>query len=586
MSKVTVFTIILMLLTVSSYGLYFMRNSPSNASEDIESFFDENDDTEAKNNTETDDEEFESIIKIGFINPITGPIAQESAGFTFGAEVAIDDLNEAYAESGLNLLFELVEVDSGCDGEAATEAAQTLADLRVIAVGGAACSGASMAANAVLSAAGIPMISYASTNHGLSDASEYPDFFRIVPSNAVGGQAAAELMDGKGVTNPAILQMFDDYDGVVLADSFEEEWGADNICQKIINAIDISAEVTKIADAGCDAIFIVSNEAGSAEILNEVAVQELDVMLVAIDDYSGIEELLGEFKDNIDADELYFLKPHTSSSYGDFEEYYNDSGVESIRQLVLTSYDVIKIIGHAAFKLYNDECLSITDCIFAVGNNYEGASGLHTFLENGDVAGPGYEICYFTGDLIDASYGCYQYWTLEDGIHSLNYHDECNTSATFNSSITEQNMSLRDDLLDLGINSSIIPTMTDGDYLYILYLNGGGGDSSKSELRLCFTHTPFQSIVSGSSDSEEIWRTKIGIDELSMFEFNDVGWVEESQSKAATSVYVTLDSKWGTNKDTSIHWLMFFDRPIEFSYYHPGTDNFGEFRVEEYVVSD
>ena len=81
--------------------------------------------------------------------------------------------------------YQLVEVDSGCDGTAAAAAAQTLVDSGVIAVGGAACSGATMAANAVLSAAGIPMISYASTNPSLSNASAYPDFFRIVPSDAI-----------------------------------------------------------------------------------------------------------------------------------------------------------------------------------------------------------------------------------------------------------------------------------------------------------------------------------------------------------------------------------------------------------------
>ncbi len=103
---------------------------------------------------------------------------------------------------------------------------------------------------------------------------------------------------------------------------------------------------------------------------------------------------------------------------------------------------------------------------------------------------------------------------------------------------------------------------------------------------MCYNHTPFQSIIKGVSDSEEIWRTKIGRDPLSMFEFNELGWVEESQAKTTSSVYVTLDSKWGTDKDTYLHWMFFSDRPIEFSFDHPGTDNFGEFRVDEYIVSN
>ncbi|HJM23991.1 MAG TPA: ABC transporter substrate-binding protein, partial [Candidatus Thalassarchaeum sp.] len=84
---------------------------------------------------------------------------------------------------------ELVEADSGCDGTVAATAAQTLVDAGVVGVAGAACSGASMAANAVLSAAGVVQVSYASTNPGLSDAAAYPHFYRVVPSDAIQGPA-------------------------------------------------------------------------------------------------------------------------------------------------------------------------------------------------------------------------------------------------------------------------------------------------------------------------------------------------------------------------------------------------------------
>ena len=46
-------------------------------------------------------------VKIGLLNPMTGPIAVYSPPFTIAAQMAIDDLNAA----GGN--FELVEADSG-----------------------------------------------------------------------------------------------------------------------------------------------------------------------------------------------------------------------------------------------------------------------------------------------------------------------------------------------------------------------------------------------------------------------------------------------------------------------------------------
>ena len=92
-----------------------------------------------------DDETTKTTVKIGFLNPLTGPLEPDAAGFSWGASEAIKDLNAANADYN----FELVEVDSGCDGAVAGPAAQTLVDSGVVAVTGAACSGASMGANAI-----------------------------------------------------------------------------------------------------------------------------------------------------------------------------------------------------------------------------------------------------------------------------------------------------------------------------------------------------------------------------------------------------------------------------------------------------
>ncbi|MDG1552945.1 MAG: ABC transporter substrate-binding protein, partial [Candidatus Poseidonia sp.] len=118
-----------------------------------------NDEDESEDDSTEETDVVTDVVKIGFLNPATGPLAQDAAGFEYGALQAAIDLNAAQNTT----TFEVVVADSGCDGTTGAAAAQTLADAGVVAVAGAACSGASMAANAVLSAAGIPMISYAST---------------------------------------------------------------------------------------------------------------------------------------------------------------------------------------------------------------------------------------------------------------------------------------------------------------------------------------------------------------------------------------------------------------------------------------
>ena len=120
--------------------------------------------------------------------------------------------------------FEIVYADSGCDGTTAATAAQTLVDAGVVGVVGAACSGASMGANAVLSAAGVPQISYASTSPALSDATAYPDFFRVVPSDALQGQALSAVVkvDMPADGTVGLVHMTNDY-GAGLADSFADD---------------------------------------------------------------------------------------------------------------------------------------------------------------------------------------------------------------------------------------------------------------------------------------------------------------------------------------------------------------------------
>jgi branched-chain amino acid transport system substrate-binding protein len=358
-------------------------------------------------------------VKLGFMNPLTGPLAQDAAGFTYGAEQGIADLNAMGGFWGYS--FELVEVDSGCDGTVASSAAQTLVDSGVWASGGAACSGASMAANAVLSAAGVPMISYASTNPGLSDAEAYPDFFRIVPSDAIQGPAAADMMAAMGVTNPAILHMTNDY-GSGLANATADAWNGD-VCMTLgysETQSSFQSEVTAIANEGCDAVFIVSYVTDGAAILNEISAQGLNIMLFSGDGPAGVG-LLEELSDDMAADGLYVTSPRAGTSYGDFEARYDASGIGSIKAYVLTSYDSIMMLGEAAAicTMMADEGMDLTpsDCIGFVGDEYEGASGLHTFLENGDVGGDGYDICGYTATGVDdGAYSCTKYWTATDGV--------------------------------------------------------------------------------------------------------------------------------------------------------------------------
>ena len=124
-------------------------------------------------------------VKIGMLNPITGPIAVYAPAFTDAANLAINHLNDGQDAYH----FSLVEGDSGCDGTTAASAAQTLIDSDVVGIAGAACSGATLGAQPVASEAGVPMVSYASTSPAVTLADDGDFLFRVVPSDAQQGVA-------------------------------------------------------------------------------------------------------------------------------------------------------------------------------------------------------------------------------------------------------------------------------------------------------------------------------------------------------------------------------------------------------------
>jgi len=362
-----------------------------------------------------DDGSCDHSMRIGFLNPITGPIANFAPGFTFAAAQAIADLNAAGGD------FSLVEVDSGCDGTVAGTAAQSLVDSGVVAVAGAACSGASMGANAVLSAAGIPMVSYASTSPALSDASAYPDFYRVVPSDAIQGQAMEAMVTATGVTNPALVHMTNAY-GAGLADSFAGYWAdaGNSLCNQVgyddTAIADASSIVDAITNDACDSVVLIAYNDDAALILETMAYAGLTLPTFGADGFAGAAAL-----DSFNAPQIINgvqnTLPRSGSATGDFpDRCAADTGCAAG---IFTSeaYDAVMMIGAAANMGAGADMASHLEM---VGVGYAGASGSHSFLSNGDVGGAGYDVCTFHHIPTYGQYfNCDRMWTATGGLEDV-----------------------------------------------------------------------------------------------------------------------------------------------------------------------
>jgi len=345
------------------------------------------------------------------LSPQTGPIAQFAPGFEDAADIAISELNETHDG---DFTFELIVLDSGCDGTQAATAAQTLVDSGVSVIVGAACSGATLGAIAVAAPAGVPMVSYASTAPGVTTADDNGHLFRVVPSDAQQAVALVAVAAAAGAKNPAVLYMTNDY-GSGLGDNFASNWSGD-VCTQVAydpaeGAYDASSLAQSVIDGGCDSVLLMSYATDGAAVTEALKAQKFTGSIIGAD---GIADaaFTESFADASAVGGVIATRPRPGEASGtktSFEAAYSAAGGADGAIYTGETYDAIKIAGTA---VASDPDGDIVAALNKTGVNYVGASGTHTFDSNGDVLGTGYEVCQFDG----TSFSCPRTWTANDGL--------------------------------------------------------------------------------------------------------------------------------------------------------------------------
>ncbi len=201
-------------------------------------------------------------VKLGIILGFTGPLESITPNMASGAELAINEVNEA------GTLLEgskvtVVRADSTCvDAAAATAAAERLVTSdKVQGIMGADCSGVTGAVlQNVARPNGVVMISPSATSPALSEAEDDGLFFRTAPSDARQGEVIAEILKERDIGSVAITYTNNDY-GKGLADSiqqaFEKAGGKVTISAAHEDGkADYSAEVAALAAAGGDMLVV------------------------------------------------------------------------------------------------------------------------------------------------------------------------------------------------------------------------------------------------------------------------------------------------------------------------------------------
>jgi ABC-type branched-subunit amino acid transport system substrate-binding protein len=210
--------------------------------------------------------EGDGVFKVGTLLPETGSLAFLGPPEFAGAELAINEINEAGGVLGVP-----AELSQGDSGDTTTDLANTTVDRllseNVDLIVGAASSSVSLTVIDKITGAGVVMFSPANTSKAFSDYDDKGLYFRNAPSDILQGGVLADVILGDGHTTVGVLALDDDYGTGLLEDltAALEEGGAEVVESVVYDpaATNFDAEVGQIGTADPEAIVVIGFDESS-----------------------------------------------------------------------------------------------------------------------------------------------------------------------------------------------------------------------------------------------------------------------------------------------------------------------------------
>jgi len=325
-----------------------------------------------------------SPIRIGFIAPITGDLADLGNDTLASAQIAIDEVNENGGVNGQKL--ELVVEDGRCSAKDAPQAASKLINVDDVQVIMAMCSPEVLATAGMANNQKRVLISSCASAPTVTDAGDY--VFRTYPSDSFQGRFAAEYAyNTLGKRKAAILAMQNDWGkGLenVFAKRFQELGGEVVLIQEHTqDSRDMRSQITKIKELNPDILYFPSFTEPSIAGLKQIHDLDLHTTILGGDAWNDPKLQKSDYAKGV---QFVIPKPN-----------YNKDWIQKMEmrhagQTVCapSAYDNVKILADIIKQVGNDG-EKIKDQLYRV-EGYEGVNGDITFDQNGDITDAQYEV--------------------------------------------------------------------------------------------------------------------------------------------------------------------------------------------------
>lgn len=342
----------------------------------------------------------EETIKVGGIAPLTGAVANYGLLVQNGVNTYIDEINENGGIDGKKVVIEWMD-DTG-DAVEATNAYNTLVSDGVVAIIGPVTTTPTLAVASLAAKDNMPMITASATAYAVTDAGS--NVFRacfLDPYQA--GIMAEYAVNSLGAKTAAILYDNTDSYFIGLYEGFTEkakELGLEIVATETAASgdADYTAQLTKIADADPDVVFVCYYYEDAALILrqakNDVGVE---ATLIGADSWSGIGAQLEDdptlldgtaycdsfYADDDDETVKSFVTRFTDSHNGTAPQGFNALGYDAAKIMLtaianagstdkdaiitaLKATDLDCATGHITFDDHNDPIKSV--CVMGFEN--------------------------------------------------------------------------------------------------------------------------------------------------------------------------------------------------------------------------
>jgi len=334
--------------------------------------------------------EKEESIKIGAVLPLSGDSAFYGESAKQGIDVAVKEINSA---GGINnKKVEVVYEDSEGTSKGGVSALSKLIHIdQTEAVIGAVASSVTLAIAPIAEQNKVVLISPLSAAPSITNAGDF--IFRNVPSDNLGGKVAAYFaINGKNWDSIAILYINNEF-GKGLKTAFSEnikKLGGKVIIEQAYpeDEKDFKTYITKIKESTPDAIFLISYTEVPL-ILTQSKELGLDYSFFGtglLEDPNLIENA-GELAEGIYFTQLQYTTDMENSATQKFViNFKNKFGVEP-NILCAYAYDSMKVLTNAIENVGVYSAEEIKQELYNT-KNYNAATGLISFDENGDVNQP------------------------------------------------------------------------------------------------------------------------------------------------------------------------------------------------------